>query len=183
MVKIVIDGNISSGKTTQLSKLEKTGFKVKREPFNEWPLELYYSDPKRWGLAFQLKVLNSHSQTENCDCIYERFPGSGIDVFWPAMEKNDIEDDIYRSMYDHLSWIPDIYILIDKSPTLCYSHLVERGQTGDESVSFEYIETLHKNYNSMFEKLDCKKVKINGDQSIHQVNYDIIKFIRENTCS
>ena len=181
MVKIVIDGNISSGKTTQLNKLEKSGFKVKREPINDWPLELYYSDPKRWGLAFQLKVLESHFQTEQEDCIYERFPGSGIDVFWPIMEKTQIEDEIYKSMYSHLGWIPDIYILIDKSPKLCYSHLVERGQTGDESVSFEYIEKLYKNYNIMFEKLYCIKVKINGDQSIHQVHQDIIKFIREKT--
>jgi len=183
MVKIVIDGNISSGKTTQLTKLEESGFKVKREPINDWPLELYYSDPARWGLAFQLKVLKSHSQVEDGDCIYERYTGSGMNVFWPAMEKTSFEDEVYRAMYENLGWIPDIYILIDKSPYLCFSHLMERKQVGDESVSLDYIKTLHENYITMFEKLECIKVKIKGDQSIQKVNQDIINFIIKKTYS
>ena len=53
MTKIVIDGNIGSGKTTQLDLLEQQGkYNIKKEPIEKWPLDLYYSDPKRWGFLF-----------------------------------------------------------------------------------------------------------------------------------
>jgi hypothetical protein len=36
-MKIVIDGNIGSGKTTQLGLLEQKGWKLRREPIDKWP--------------------------------------------------------------------------------------------------------------------------------------------------
>ena len=140
-MKLVIDGNIGSGKTTQLTKLEEKGFRVKREPIDEWPLELYYSDPIKWGLYFQLIVLKSHSYTfSDCSGIYERFPGSGTQVFWPLMEKNSAEDSVYQEMYKRHGWNPDVYIWINTSPEQCLNNMKNRKQSGDTSVSLEYLE-------------------------------------------
>ena len=180
-MKIVIDGNISSGKSTQVSLLEKKGFTVKKEPIEEWPLDQYYNDPKRWGFLFQMAVLQSHSKTIDTDlCIYERSPGSGIHVFWPIMEKDLTEDVIYREYYKKLGWQPDIYILIDKSPDICYQHLEERGQTGDNGIQLDYLLKLSKQYEKYFKNLSCKKFKIDGNKSIQDVHEDILKILKIN---
>jgi len=179
-MKIVIDGNISSGKTTQLNLLEKLSIPVKREPIEEWPLELYYSDPERWGLVFQLIVLQT-LKTKNETYVYERCPYSSMNIFWPLMKKTDVEDQVYRRAYElEGGWGPDIYILIDKAPELCYEHLCKRKQSGDSSVTLEYIQKLDLQYQKMYEKLDCKKFKISGDENIPTIHENIVKILKEN---
>lgn len=178
-LKIVIDGNIASGKTTQLNLLEQKGFKVKREPIEEWPLELYYSDPARWGLSFQLTVLKSHSQLVDGEgpCIYERYPGSGTQVFWPLMNMSEMEDSVYQHAYKMQGWEPDLFIWLETTPEQCYKNIETRHQSGDKSVSYDYIEKLHENYNTMFEKLVCKKFKVNGNRKIHEVHEEILSIL------
>lgn len=179
-MKIVIDGNIGSGKTTQLCELEKKGFKIKREPIDDWPLELYYSDPAKWGLYFQLIVLKSHSRIiRDSNAIYERFPGSGTQVFWPLMEKNSGEDSVYQAMYERHGWDPDIYIWIHTTPEKCFDNIKTRTQSGDTSVSLEYLENLDTNYTKMFTSLTCLKFEINGNNSIEVVHNQILKIVKE----
>jgi predicted ATPase len=48
-MKVVIDGNIGSGKTTQLGLLEKAGYIVRREPIDQWPLEEFYIKTRNVG--------------------------------------------------------------------------------------------------------------------------------------
>ena len=178
-MKYVIDGNISSGKSTQVSLLSKAGYSVKREPIEEWPLKQYYSDPKRWGFLFQMAVLYSHSKTIDTDlCIYERSPGSGIHVFWPIMEKDEVEDILYHQFYNELRWEPDVYIFIDKSPEKCYHHLEQRGQTGDNGVQFKYLIDLNNQYQKYFQDISCTKFRIDGNQSIEKVHEDILKILK-----
>lgn len=178
-MKIVIDGNISSGKSTQLDLLENIGYKVKREPIEEWPLDLYYSDEERWGLVFQMIVLQSLKIQEETH-IYERCPYSSMNIFWPLMKKTEFEDRVYKTAYEHQGWGPDLYILIDKTPEKCYEHLTKRKQAGDTGVSFEYLEKLHQQYQKMYEKLECKKFKINGDLSISEVHKNIVRILQRN---
>jgi len=178
-MNIVIGGNISSGKTTQLNFLESIGCEVKREPIEKWPLDLYYSDEERWGFLFQMIVLQTLEKVEY-NCIYESCPYSSKNVFWPLMKKTPEEEQSYEKAYEHYGWKPDLYILIDKTPELCYEHLLKRNQAGDTGVTLDYLQKLHLKYQELFEKLDCKKYKINGNQNIKNVNNDIVKIIREN---
>jgi hypothetical protein len=55
-MKIVIDGNIGAGKTTQLNLLESKGFKVHREPIEKWPLELF---PQEVGSHLSIDYLRN----------------------------------------------------------------------------------------------------------------------------
>ena len=181
-MKIVIDGNIGSGKTTQLNILEDLGFKVKREPIDQWPLELFYSDMERWGLTFQLVVLNTLT-TEEGEIIYERSPVSAKNVFWRAMKKTDLEDRVFNNYYDVMGWGPDLYILINKSPEMCYEHIQERVQAGDGGVTLDYLKTLDGYYQDMFEELDCPKYKVDGNKPIREVHQDILKWIQNNSAS
>ena len=57
-MKIVIDGNIGVGKSTQLRLLEQVGYKVYREPIDDWSLELFYKDQSRWAFLLQMQILN-----------------------------------------------------------------------------------------------------------------------------
>ncbi len=178
-MKYVIDGNISSGKSTQVSLLAEDGYDVKKEPIEDWPLDQYYSDPRRWGFLFQMAVLHSHSKTIDTDlCIYERSPSSGIHVFWPVMEKDEVEDMMYKKFYKELGWEPDVYIFIDKSPEKCYEHIIQRGQTGDNGVQFDYLKNLDIQYQKYFNDLSCKKFRIDGNQTIEKVHEDILKILK-----
>jgi deoxyadenosine/deoxycytidine kinase len=58
-MKIVIDGNIGAGKTTQLNFLKNMGARVFKEPIEEWPLKEFYEDPKRGIFPLQMAVLRT----------------------------------------------------------------------------------------------------------------------------
>ena len=177
-MKIVIDGNIASGKTTQLNLLEQQNFKVKREPIEDWPLELYYGNPEQWGLFFQLIVLKTHSRiVKDESCIYERFPGSGTQVFWPIMKKNPSEDLVYQEAYRRYGWEPDIFIWIHTSPSKCWNNVQTRNQDGDKSITSTYLDTLDTQYEKMFNSLKCLKFEINGNDTVEQVHNEILKII------
>ena len=80
--RVVIDGNIASGKSTQFDMLAKQGYSVLSERIYDWPLELFYSDPKRWALLLQFAILKSFHTHKNDFKIFERSPESSRDVFW-----------------------------------------------------------------------------------------------------
>lgn len=173
-MKIVIDGNIGSGKTTQLELLSSLGFNIRYEPIDKWPLELFYSDMERWGLTFQMVVLQTFEIDKTPNTIYERCPLSSKEIFWKAMKKTPLEDEVYQKAFDLHGWGPDLYILIDKPPDVCFEHIQIRTQSGDGGVTKQYLEELHKNYNTMFDNVECTKIKINGNQSVRKVHNDIV---------
>ena len=75
---VVIDGNIGSGKSTQVEML-KDLYTVHREPLDQWGnlLKWFYADPKRWALTFQMKVLkcfNALKDDPATTTIVERYP-------------------------------------------------------------------------------------------------------------
>lgn len=175
-MKIVIDGNIGSGKTTQLDLLEKQGYTVKREPIEEWPLDLYYSDPERWGFLFQMIILQS-LKTVPGFVIYERSPLSSKEVFWKVMKKTPFEDQVYTRAYEKEAWYPDVYIYIDTMPQLCYEHLKHRTQEGDGAVEYSYLKTLDSKYKEMLNEITCDKYVINGNDSIDEINKKINSII------
>lgn len=175
-MKIVIDGNIGAGKTTQLNLLEQKGFKVHREPIEKWPLELFYSDPTRWGLTFQLIILET---LEPKDGVHERCPLSSKDVFWKGLPKTPEEEHVYEWAYGHHGWGPDIYIYLNKSPEVCMKHIQTRKQVGDSGVSMELLKSLEKNYLEMFENLTCPKFMIDASESPEKIHQSILNVLSE----
>jgi deoxyadenosine/deoxycytidine kinase len=179
-MKVVIDGNIGSGKTTQLELLQSQGYTIKKEPLEKWPLDLYYSDPKRWGFLFQIMILQTLQPISDDKVIYERSPLSSRHVFWEVMEKTELEDETYKKQYELQKWEPDAYIFINKSPELCFEHIQNRIQEGDAKVSLEYLKLLHDWYLKMFNKhIKCnRKFIVDGNQSIEEVNKNIFNILK-----
>lgn len=176
-MRIVIDGNIGSGKTTQLSRLEKLNFQVQCEPIDKWPLDLLYEDIERWGLTFQLVVLQTFTKDDSKTIIYERCPLTSKNVFWSVMNKNDVEASVYEFYYDKHGWGPELYILIDKPADLCMEHIKQRDQSGDGGVTLDYLYKLEKQYKNMFDNLDCPKYIIDGKKSIHSITSEIVALL------
>ena len=177
-MKIVIDGNIGSGKTTQINLLEEKGLKVKREPIEEWPLDLFYSDMERWGLTFQLVVLHT-LRTTTPNTIFERSPLSAKEIFWKSLKKTPLEDRVFQWAYDKDGWYPDVYIFLDKNPEVCYTHIQTRGQEGDSGVSMDYLTSLNDKYHTMFNNIDCPKYMVDASQSREHIHENILAIINE----
>jgi len=180
-MKIVIDGLIGAGKSTQVDILSKTlNISAVREPIDEWPLELFYSDPTRWGFMMQVAVLNSFVKFRYTDGIFERSPESTRCVFWSNLVDsgivNSTENEIFQKLYENLSWEPDITILIDKTPELCFEHIQKRSQAGDSKITIEYLRKLHSYYENF--KNTSGVIVIDGNRSISEISEDIIKTIR-----
>jgi deoxyadenosine/deoxycytidine kinase len=177
-MKIVIDGNIGSGKTTQISLLESDGFRVKREPIEEWPLELFYSDMERWGLTFQLVVLHT-LRTNESNVIFERSPQSAKDIFWSSLKKTHLEDQVFNWAYEKDAWHPDVYIFLDKDPRMCYGHVQMRGQEGDSGVSLQYLQSLDAKYQTMFETMECPKYRVDATRPREQIHENVLSIVNE----
>jgi deoxyadenosine/deoxycytidine kinase len=182
MPRVVIDGNIGSGKTTQLDLLEKKGWTVCREPIDKWPLEEFYKDPKRWAFYFHMVILQTLRPLMTArPVIYERSVMSSRWVFWPIMVRNGTvtpgEDMTYSYFYEKTKWLPDIYIFLSKDLDLAWDHIQKRHQAGDSGVTREYLELLDAEYRNMFEKIPCKVYFIDADGTPEEIHKEICRIL------
>ena len=179
-MRIVIDGNIGSGKTTQLNLLEQKGWKVQREPIDEWPLELFYSDKSRWALLLQLKILQTIRPSEGT-VVYERCLLSTRHVFWEYLLQNRLvreeEDDVYRRQYRKDAWYPDVYIFLSKEPETAYRHIQTRCQAGDSEISLEYLKDLDVLYKELLLKIPCAHYIIDANKSPEEIHSEILSLL------
>jgi deoxyadenosine/deoxycytidine kinase len=185
MSRIVIDGNIGSGKTTQLDLLEKKGWRVQREPLDKWPLKEFYDDPSRWAFYFHMVLLQTLQPKETKTAvIYERSLLSSRYVFWPVMVNKKMvtkmEDETYAKFYSKYEWMPDLYIFLTKRPEKCYEHIQKRGQVGDTGVTLDYLKDLDTQYIKMIKNVPCKVVMINAERSAEEIHKEICKHIGGN---
>ena len=188
-MKIVIDGNIGSGKTTQLDLLEKAGWSVRREPIDKWPLDQFYRDQRTWGYILQMAVLETQQPVPNAKrpIIYERCLFSTRDVFWRHLaEKVYPEkciDELYQKQVERYMWYPDIYIYLSKDPEKAFEHVSKRGQAGDFGVDLEYIKELDVFYKDMIMKIPCRVRVVNANKSREEIHADILRILSSVPCS
>jgi deoxyadenosine/deoxycytidine kinase len=185
MTRIVVDGNIGSGKTTQLGLLEKKGYHVQREPLDKWPLTEFYKDPSRWAFYFHMVLLQTLQPRNTRKLIvYERSLLSSRYVFWPVLVKDKVvtpmEDETYGKFYDRYAWSPDLYIFLSKSPEKCYEHIQKRGQAGDASVTLKYLQDLDIEYKKMIKNIPCRVVVLNAEERpAEEIHEEICEVIAE----
>lgn len=181
-MKVVIDGLIGAGKSTQANLVSNSlNLNVVKEPIEEWPLDLFYSDPRRWGFLMQTAVLTSFTKLKGMDGIFERSPQSSKEVFWRNLVQSGVvskrEDEVFQKLYDTLSWEPDCTIFIDKDPELCFEHIKKRNQAGDSGVTVQYLQTLDYHYKNYIQNCNSPVHVVDGNRAIYDVHKDIIKII------
>lgn len=169
--KIAIEGNIGSGKTTQLDLLSGT-CRVFREPVHLWPLEEFYQDPQGKAFLMQTSVLASFK--DQGPGIYERSTLASKIVF----TKFDTESEkmSYEMLYDRLGWNPDYWIFLESDPERCYQKVRGRRGPGDSYVTVSYLKDIEKRYKKMYELVKDRAFVVNADRPVEEV-YKTIKYI------
>lgn len=181
-MKIVIDGLIGAGKSTQAGLIsEHYNLNVVKEPINDWPLDLFYSDPSRWGFLMQTAVLSSFSKLKNSDGIFERSPQSSKEVFWKNLVNagtvTETENETFTKLFDALAWVPDVTIFISTPPINCWRHIQARGQTGDATITMDYLENLDKYYQEYIKNYKGTVHVVDGGQHVEKVTEQIVKIL------
>lgn len=158
---VVIDGNIGSGKSTLLKKLS-SAFTVVYERINEWPLDEFYKNPKKWAFALQCKILHTMPRPTHDYCIHERCPQSSNFVFWKHLvdtyQASKKEDDMYQTLYSLNEWKSDVYIYLRCSPEKCFENIKHRVQSGDNDITLKYLKDIHESYENFIRHVPNVKI-------------------------
>jgi deoxyadenosine/deoxycytidine kinase len=171
----VIDGNIGSGKSTQLKMFMAEGYSVKCEPIHEWPLKDFYEDKRRWSFLLQMSILASFLKEDDVK-IWERSPESSRDVFWKMLRDEGIGTDeeelVYNFFYTRNSWKPDVHVYIRTDPVVCFERISKRVQEGDSKITLDYIKRVHEYYEAYISTKQ-NLIIIDGDRSPENIHEDI----------
>lgn len=174
-LRIVIDGNIGSGKSTQL-KMLSVKYKVQCEPIDDWPLDLFYENPSRWVFLLQMSILKSFN--ERTADIWERSPESSKEVFWNILSKTESENDVYTYFYEKCGWSPDVHVYIRTDPSRCLERILTRFQEGDVKITREYLEKVHESYERYIASKSQVKI-IDGNKNPEEIHSEIIRYVSE----
>jgi deoxyadenosine/deoxycytidine kinase len=157
-MKISIEGNIGCGKSSVITRLcASSRIPVFLEPLDEWAewLDVFYQDPERWGMSFNLKVLMSYHKWKNNNfmAIYERSPLSCRYVFtqqqYDQGRMTQLEYNMVHDIYKELAWKPDVVIYIRADPNVCMERMQQRARNCESSVPLTYINDIHDKYEVM----------------------------------
>ncbi|GKT36644.1 Deoxynucleoside kinase like protein [Aduncisulcus paluster] len=162
---IIIEGNISAGKSTLAKKLASTlGLRLFQEPVVENPyLAKFYEDPCKWALKMQMWLLKQRYDTYQEGIKHFKATGQGIifdrsiysdDVFARNSTKcGQISPDGYkkywakRAEYLEHCEIPHYTIYLDVSPEICHYRIRHvRCRACESSIPLEYLKALHSEY-------------------------------------
>ena len=190
-MKISIEGNIGCGKSSLLSRLcLETRTPVFLEPVDEWKewLSLFYTDPARWGMSFNINVLLTFNKWKNNNflALYERSPISNRYIFaqlqYDQKRMNDMELEMFNRIYNQLSWLPDVVIYIRTDPTVSMKRMQQRARECENEVPLDYIEAVHQKYEDIFNSDNhnpgCKVIIVDGNRAHDEVYADVLNIVK-----
>ncbi|WIA10816.1 hypothetical protein OEZ85_010984 [Tetradesmus obliquus] len=167
MMRISIEGNIASSKSSLLQLLhEKGGYAVFPEPVHEWGewLQLFYQDTKRWAFGFQMKVLSSFVRdygASTAQSIVERSMLSVRHVFGQLLFNQNLlaqkEWDLFRAVADMFTWEPNAIIYIACPPEVCLERMRARARPAEAHVTLEYLHKIDFMYTHMLKYFSGKR--------------------------
>ncbi len=184
-MKISIEGNIGSGKSSVLTRLcEELRVPIFLEPINEWGdwLGMFYEDPSRWGMSFNAKVLLSFNKWKdnNFFALYERSPLSNRYVFaelqYEQNKMTKLELDLFQELYEQLAWSPDVIIYIKTDPMVAMQRMNKRARECENKVTLEYLQEVHKKYEDLLNKREV--IVVDGNKSANEVYEEVVAHIK-----
>jgi len=198
-MKISIEGNIGSGKSTVISKLcTEKRMPVFLEPVHEWKewLALFYTDPTRWGFSFNLHVLMTFNRWIHNDftAVYERSPISNRQVFtqlgFEEGRLNALELALFDTMYEKLAWEPDVVVYIRTDPHVSMQRMQQRARDCESSVPLKYLEAIHHKHETLFhgqsyvpetfaKKKNVRVFEVDGNQSADEVYTSVVHILNK----
>lgn len=183
---IIIEGNISAGKSVLCSQLGKRlNCRTFIEPSLENPyLERFYADKKKWALTMQLYLLRIRFVTyvealrllfQEADVNKQDYKGVILDrsIFSDVVfaEQNFSDGNIskegmqyYWKVRDHMMEglpYPDLCVYLDVDPDICLYRINKVRQRECESgISIEYLRGLQDKYQNLLKDLEKNKTKV-----------------------
>jgi len=174
-IVVTFEGNIAAGKSSLLRALETkyVNAGIEWEPVDQWVndegrdlLALYYSNPFKYGLEFELKVLATmanRSFTSRCSTanyiLEERSSDAGMNVFCKYMtEMCFLTEDqhrvireaaaVYDSMLNILRPVYKRYIIYFRcDPKTAFDRNEQRqGSAHNKNIPLEVFQAVHKAY-------------------------------------
>jgi len=162
-----LEGNIGTGKSTLLKKLEDEGIQVVYEPVDEWAsiknkngkniLEEFYANQARYAYTFQSIAFRTHIKNiKHCDknSVVERSVFTHRNVFAKTCYENELMNELEWN--DYISWFdwlseefnikPGGYIYLQADPKISYERITKRSRDGEGTITFDYINELHKKH-------------------------------------
>lgn len=158
-VIISIMGNIGCGKSTVIKRLQRENkideINYFEEPLDKWGdwLELFYSNQEKYAFSFQMKVLKDFlfsKEYSKKPIVCERSPYESKVIFAKALlddgKMNEKEYELLNDYHEIIAWKPDVIIYLNVSPKVCNERINVRNRKCENGIPFEYLETLHNNY-------------------------------------
>lgn len=174
-----VEGNIGTGKTSLVAALSaywptrrNRPCKLLSEPVDQPAfrrlLKLYYEDPKRWGLTFQMYVLKerfrqhtlaSELVSHGTDVVQDRtIYADGIfgDLVRSDGNMTDDEWSIYADTFGNMKRFlryPDVIFYLRTTPETCHKRMQRRARSEESGVPLDYLKRLHTNHERAVEAL------------------------------
>jgi deoxyadenosine/deoxycytidine kinase len=181
-MRIIISGNIGSGKTTLIKKLNIDGYKIIPESVDTWIkhgwLQQFYSNPKKYAVEFQFHVLDSQINIPNENIILERSLHISQEVFCKQLYEDNIlskEDyeKIKKFTTEH-NWTPDAFIYIRSDPDTCFQRINNRSRDSENNITLEYLQKLHQKH----ETFHKNHYIVDGNLTIDEVYNEVLNIIK-----
>ena len=202
---IAIEGNIGSGKSTLVSKLEEifknnTDYYFLQEPVSIWNtikdengvtiLEKFYNETEKYAFQFQmmayisrLSILREAIKNKNAKYIItERSIYTDSNVFAKMLYDDKkitlIEYTIYKKWFDEfISEIPISKIIYVKTdPEIAHQRVIIRNRTG-EQIPIEYLTRCHTYHENWLKKQDYEMITLNGNINIYENQEELTSWI------
>jgi deoxyadenosine/deoxycytidine kinase len=162
--KIVLEGNIGSGKSTILNELS-IPINKQFEPVEKFTLlESYYKDPFRYANDLQVQVANVHLEVENAlnqPTVFERTIETSIHIFSSmAYDDNMISKSQFENLKVKLNESVPVhaFIYIDVDLDNCMERISRRGRPGEENIKKAYLGKLKSKMDILFEIYNNKGI-------------------------
>ena len=173
-LRVCVEGNIGSGKTTSLERLAllRPDLALYPEPLEEWGALLgrFYREPSQWALAFSLRVLLSFARLGGHagPCVVERSPMSCRHVFSQLLfnegKLTQEEWDLFKDFCDALGWAPDVIVYVHAPADECYRRMQRRGRPEEAGVDLHYLKRLEFQYETMLRYTGVRVERVDGTQ-------------------
>jgi deoxyadenosine/deoxycytidine kinase len=164
MKKIVLEGNIGSGKSTILTEL-RIPLEKQFEPVEKFTLlEAYYKDPYRYANDLQNQVADVHLEVEkflSTPTIFERTIETSIHIFSSmAYDDNMITRNQFEDLKAKLNESTPVsaFIYIDVDLETCMGRIKKRGRPGEENIKKAYLQKLKTKMDFLFDMYSNKGI-------------------------
>lgn len=186
-MKIYVEANIGSGKTTILKILAeflKDKINTIQEPVDEWLIHFdennhniltkYYQDMKRWSFTFQINSLSTRLnkflkeyQKDKPNIIERSIFSDGNCFSQLCYQEGNMDQlelyhyqEILKLMANNFDVKPDAIIYLKTRPEVCFDRINKRARNGEEGISIDYLTKLHQVHEKWIKNTKDQKINV-----------------------